>query len=491
MKSFSSFLNSEEKHQSDIHQFIDDQNDSKADKLRSGVYAINAQKTKLNDKVFLNLLCQEMKKDGTLSVIKSAGESEDTIPLHGNPVDQEILSTLLGPTKEGDTGYYARSKTNSVTIQPRSVNQILTQISDAGRLYIDFTKYSYSNSYENVLPYSFLKNEFAFVFELTPEAPPEFPNGPLGESDSKGGEASKYFLKAFLYDRRTEQRVPTTDIQLFTSELVFCEKYCFQSSYGRYANWMKVFKGDSELMIPHSQIRQFLEIFYKQPDHPELMLPKNLGIEKMAVEPKLKVYFEQMGESFYEVKLHYSYNNHKIENNKGNASFYDGAQNQIIQRDLTSELKMRQQVLQLLYSESAAKKMNLSGKMILGMDALKEVLPELLKLEHEIYIQSAKVKKISSMDFKLTNHVDWFDLEILKDKKSDLTAADLPTLLQSMNDDAGFVKIKDQVFLPPEEISKKLRMVAKFAGSAEFDEKGKLKISKVQSLFLSSILELE
>ncbi|MFN7906194.1 MAG: SWIM zinc finger domain-containing protein [Pseudobdellovibrionaceae bacterium] len=140
MKSFSSFLNSEEKHQADLHHFIDDQNDSKVDKLRSGVYTINAQKTKLNDKVFLNLLCQEMKKDGTLSVIKSAGESEDTIPLHGNPVDQEILSTLLGPTKEGDTGYYSRSKTNSVTIQPRSVNQILAQISDAGRLYIDFTK---------------------------------------------------------------------------------------------------------------------------------------------------------------------------------------------------------------------------------------------------------------------------------------------------------------------------------------------------------------
>ncbi|MFN7906193.1 MAG: hypothetical protein ACK5P5_13515 [Pseudobdellovibrionaceae bacterium] len=107
------------------------------------------------------------------------------------------------------------------------------------------------------MPYSFLKNEFAFVFELTAEAPPEFHNGPLGEADSQGVEASKYFLKAFLFDRLTEQRVPTTDIQLFISDLVFCEKYCFQSSYGKYANWKKVLKVDSALMIPRAQIRQF------------------------------------------------------------------------------------------------------------------------------------------------------------------------------------------------------------------------------------------
>lgn len=473
IKTFSSFLNSEEKHESDINHFLADAHDLKSEKLRSGVYVINAQKSKLNDKVFLSLLCQEFKQDGSLSVIKNLGESEETLALHGDPLDQEILTTLLGPTKEGDSGYYSRSKTNTVSIQPRSLKQILTQITQSGRLYIDFTKYSYSNTYENVSSYQYLPQDYDFVFELVSQS------------------VTGYSLTPSLRNRETGEKISTDKIQLFISDLVFCEKTCFHSNYSKFANWMKVFKSDHALSIPHSQIHQFLEIFYKQPDHPDLILPSELGIQKINVQPKLKIYFEQVGESFYEVKLNSSYNDYKIENNKGSTSFYDSQKNQIVERDPQIEQQMRQQVLQLLYSESAAKKMQLSAKMILGMDALKDILPSLLKLEHEIYIQSAKVKKLSNLDLKLTNHMDWFDLELAKTKKADLTTADLPELLKSIQEDSGFVKIKDQVFLLPDEISKKLKMISRFTGQAAFDEQGRLKLSKVQSLFISSVLEQE
>lgn len=471
IKNFSSFLNSEEKHHSDIHLFLNQEDDEKTAKLRSGVYSINAQKSKLNDKVFLNLLCQEFKRDGSLSVVKSLGESEETIMLHGNPQDQEILTTLLGPTKEGDSGYYSRSKTNTVTIQSRSLKSILSQIDDAGKLFVDFAKFSYSNTYEHVVPYSYLRNEFDFIFEL-----------------SLRGD-SAYVLTAHLFDRQTLRKVSPAEIQFFITEMVFCEKFCFHSNYGKYANWMKIFKSEAELLIPQDQVHQFLDIFYKQPDHPELLLPAELGVNQLTVPPRLKVYFEQMGEAFYEVKLQYSYNNLKIENGKINKSYYDNKQNQIIKRDIDAEIQMRQEVLQLIYSESTVKKMSTVGKMVLGLPALKEVLPSLLKLEHEIYVQAAKVKKIANMDFKLTSHVDWFDLEVVKDSKSEISAVDLPSLLQSIQEDTGFVKIKDNVFLLPEELKKKLQLIAKFASNTEFDQNGKLKISKVQSLFLSAILE--
>ncbi len=473
IKTFSSFLSSEEKHESDINHFLAEAHDLKTEKLRSGVYVINAQKTKLNDKVFLSLLCQEFKQDGSLSVIKNLGESEETLPLHADPLDQEILTTLLGPTKEGDSGYYSRSKTNSVSVQPRSLRQILSQITQAGRLYIDFTKYSYSNTYENILPYQYIPQDYGFVFELI--------------SQKEGG----YLLVPSLRCRETNDQISTDQVQLFISDLVFSEKNCFHSNYSKYANWMKVFKSEKSLFIPQSQVQQFLEIFYKQPDHPDLILPTELGIERISMKPKLKIYFEQVGESFYEVKLNASYNDLKIESNKGSHSFYDSQRSQIIQRDPIAEQQMRQQVLQLLYTESAAKKMQLSAKMILGIEALKDVLPNLLKLEHEIYIQSAKVKKVSNLDFKITNNMDWFDLEVVKEKKGEFTTADLPDLLKSIQEDSGFVKIKDQVYLLPEEMSRKLKMISRFVGQAGFDEGGKLKLSKVQSLFISSVLEQE
>ena len=428
---------------------------------RMGIYILNPVYSSSRKKIILHFYCQERLKNGSYGKLKRAEITHAKIEFYESPEERKILWDLLGKTSIDESYYFSSRPVNTVTLMSEHAKEILIQISQLGKLYFQS---------EAEVNYSYGTIDLQQLAKVTFD-----PLNWILRLEINHLKNNEYELTGQLMREQSDQQISTEGHQRLISEIVgfyqgltFFKDQFAETNLADNLIWYNLIK-DGPVKIDQSEINSFFEYYQNTKNHNvALVLPENLHLEEIThLMPRCQLMIStdpQTGRLKYD--LSFLYNTYKAEINTG-PFIYDFTNKVKILRHLEFEKQSFEK-----FSDQKARQLDLI-----------DFIEQAFLYDWSVFYETKKINPSGQFNIHLESGLDWFDLNM------DISSAEqlitMPAILQAIKNGQRLISLGDgsQALLSSEWINK----VRHFLDiGTEVD--GKIRLNKIQALFLSSEL---
>jgi SNF2 family DNA or RNA helicase len=245
---------------------------------------------------------------------------------------------------------------------------------------------------------------------------------------------------------------------------------------------LKTFQKVGKIEFASHEIPTFLSSLYAKQHVPLLELPEELRYKVVQGVGKIRLVIDKVKDSdgILNADLNFKYGHDYIDVSEESQRLLDHDAKIIYERDLSGEMKFRQQLLSMM----GRSRPNSDGFLFFPEGKLLELVSKAFQKKWEVIAYKKIVSQSKEYKIKASSGIDWFDLEV-EMKFADGQILPLPDLLKSINSGKKLIHLADgSLGILNDEMIKRfssLGLGAKVVGE-------KLRLSKVQAIFLSATL---
>jgi superfamily II DNA or RNA helicase len=461
-----------------------DGNVAKPLKRRRAVFHIDAKESEQRERLVIQLLYSEIKKNGELGKPKGLSYREAELALFDDEEDRALLALLAGssPEQEQNTWspLYPRTDNRPIRrclIAPSLYETILPRLCKTGRLYCIRENTRGKSVHLGPLAWD---DGAPWHFSLTLDRPPTDSTPKRNRMGLKSG----WQLTGEL--RQGEKRLPLNTSALLLSEgLIIFEKSIARLDPKTDFGWVSVLGSSGPIHVTDTERDELLERLWTMPQAPEVSLPTETPWQQVHLKPKPEVIFAPLDRHApNEVggTVRFTYDDQTAAFSDQAGSIVDRVRHRVIIRDRDRE---RELVHQLVDHGLRPAGPYLRGRcdMTLPSRLLPRAVPELIAAGWYVEAEGQKVRKPGEFSFAVTSNLDWFELSGEVDFEGQ--RADLPTLLKALERGERLVRLGDgsHGMLPEEWLAKYTPLAS--LGQADGE---KLKFVGSQAAILDALL---
>ena len=437
--------------------------------LRTGFYALDFPSSMACGKIKLQFFMKEHLANGAMTGTKAASVDQETLSLYPDPLDQDILTDLIGKTQPAGSHMGGGFKFDSALIPLSSSEQILRKISDAGKLHLmKERKEMVANKYylPELTPLSFSSEIWKLQLVL-----------------SEIEEA--FYLSARATNGDKLRKIREIDQKLGPFALI--DGRLVMTQFDQAEKWMELFQRRKEIEIPRSEVKEFLTKVFSKENAPEVILPSSLEFSTVSdIKPRAQLVFDPTkGSTLLLGKIKFIYGEIQVDPLEKRPALLDIEKGLRIVRDLSEEAKALQ-----TFTEFSPLRVNLksSGGLVSSgyftEKQLKAIVQKVIPLGWEVLAFQKPVRKPKDYQLTLKSNVDWFDVKLQIDFGGN--QIDFPELLQSISRGEKYITLGDgSLGVLPDEWLQQLKTISEIATHS----KKSVKLNRVQALFLSAHLQ--
>lgn len=440
----------------------------------SGAYALDLVKSVELKRVHLQILAQDQVLRPGLNIFKLAEIGLDSIPQFPEEADQDILQELLGKTElYGAYDTFGKEKRfSTVVLTGDHAKSVLKKIAKVNKLYKLSNKPlppgtpppAVRSTRVEVEPYVYREEFWAFHLDL------------------KKIDVNYYLIPSLR--SKTESK-HLRDCEMTITDFIFFDTFMAESDLSKHPLWIEFFNKKREVEIVANEIDDFLEFYFKQNTMPILLLPENLKFIELTFEhPEVTLVLTNLKNANLGVNLEFWYGKKKVSIGNRNQFIYNIEAKQKIRRNLDYEA----QVIAELESLGAVRPQRAFAEnydYVLKENQFVKASEHFLTKSWQVLVSDKAVTlgKIETIEVQ-SSGMDWFDLQVQFQFGSETFT--LPQLLGQLRDGERVIQLGDgSTGVLPEEW---LRRFTPLIEMGQMNE-DKLRINKVQALFLTAQLE--
>lgn len=436
--------------------------------LRTGFYAIDFQGSMANGKIKLHFFMKEHLANGAFTGTKTASVDQGSLALYPDPIDQDILTDLIGKTQPIGS-HLGAVKIDSVLIPLSAAEPILRKISDVGKLFLmKERKEMVANKY--YLPEL---TELAFSSETWK----------LQLVLSQIEDA--FYLSARVTDGNKLRKVREIDQKLGPFAII--DNKLVLTQFDQAEKWMELFQRRKEIEIPKGEVKEFLTKVYSKENAPEIVLPSSLEfVNVQDIRPQIQLTFSPTkGSTLLLGKIKFVYDGIEIDPLEKRPAILDVEKGRRLFRDSAEESKALQQFVD--FSPLKVNTKSAGGFVSSGYfteKQLKTIVQKVIPLGWNVLAFQKQVRRPKDYQLTLKSNVDWFDVKLEIDFGGN--QVDFPDLLQSIQRGEKYITLGDgSLGILPDEWLQQLKTISEMATLS----KKSVKLNRIQALFLSAHLQ--
>ena len=434
---------------------------------RQILYIVDLPTSVRSDGLVLEVNTRERKMNGDWAKPKTLRVSLTEIDRIPDPIDRQILCTLLGASSNM---YYRRYQyyNNSTTrfVLPGTIAcTVLETVCRTGRCMMRPPQ-----APEELRP---------IVWDT--EAPWELVVR-MARDDSE----ENYVLSAFV--QRGEKRLPLRRPFLFLSDrLLFAEDRVSQLEHFGATGWFDFLAADGRIVIPIADASAFVSELLALPRIPKIEMPEELRFEDVAVAPRpfLRVRSPRNGRGRSGnllCQLSFQYGELVIPNDDARPILVEPEKRVMMRRDDRAELAAYHELRRLGFKPASYWTAE-EGSLELAHKHLARVVSELLAAGWHVEAEGKPYRHPGEIRIDVKSGIDWFELH--GSVSYGETETSLPKLLAALKKGQNIVELGDgTIGMVPEEWLKKYGVLAGL-GSAQEDH---LRFSRSQAGLLDALL---
>lgn len=439
----------------------------------SAAYALDLPRSVELKRVHLQILCQDQNLRPGLGVLRLAELSLDSIPQFPEEADQEILSELLGKTElYGAFDSFGKEKRfSTVVLSGDHAKSVLKRIARANKLFKLSTK------------------------NIVPGAPPP-PRGARVETEPY---AYREEFWAFHLDlKKIDQNyylIPSLrngieskhlrDCEMTITDFIFFDTFMAESDLAKHPLWIEFFNRKREVEIIAEEVDDFLEYYFRQNTMPILLLPDNLKFIDLTFEqPEVTIALTNLKNANLGMNLEFWYGKKKVAIGNRNPFIYNIEHKQKIRRNLDYESQVIAEI-EALGATRPQRAFAENYDYVMKENQFVKATEFFLTKTWQVLVSDKPVTlgKIEHIEVQ-SSGMDWFDLQVQFQFGAEVFT--LPQLLGQIRDGERVIQLGDgSTGVLPEEWLRRFRPLIEMGQMNE----EKLRINKVQALFLTAQLE--
>jgi superfamily II DNA or RNA helicase len=431
---------------------------------REIIYVIDIPATVNQQGLIVEFYSREHKLNGEWKKLKTLNVSRDSIERLPNPVDQQILSLLVGASGDIYGSYYYSSASSRFRIRHPLEQMLIPMICRTGRC------------------------RLKSVQGLVGEVPVDWDEGDpwqfwvkIHPNDS--GEA--YMVEGSL--RRNEEWKNLDDPKLLlTGGLIFWDNLAARLDDNGAFSWITLLRNEGSLVVPANQKDELLEKILAMPRWPRLDLPGEIHFEEKLLTPLPMIKIKQHENRYHrETKLqasvHFDYNGNFIKQSDTSRGFFESQNRLFILRDKAFEQAASERLnnlgLRLINTYQS------NGELEFASSKLPKVARTLLAENWRVEAEGKLYRQPGKLEISVSSGIDWFELNG-KVEFGD-TSAGLPALLAALRRGENTVLLDDGTFgVLPEDWLKKYGMLAQMGE----DKDSHIRFKRNQAGLLDALL---
>ncbi len=402
-------------------------------------YQLDAEASRRDGAVTIELRCQDLKKNGEWGALKVGAPHRRTISHLPDSTDRHLLSMILGAREAVGGGWHGLyDKLPRRFILPGEILPTWVRMAaDTSRLVVP-VKGSAQPS-----PMAWDDGE-PWRLEL--------------EVASHGGELR---LTGHL-QRGTVSVSLAEPVLLSSAGLVFFRDRVARLEVGEAFSWVPLLRREEEIRLPVAQGDQLVETLLGLPQPPVLHLPEELRFEERQGEPLPRLTVRRTTDPWLErnyllvVALDFDYAGESITWGDDRRGIYSSHPALFLRRDLAAEEAAMGRLQELGVREEAAHRGQESApRLVLPEGRLPELVHALTVEGWRVEAEGRRYRQAGPLDIEVTSGIDWFDLQGTA-SFGDQTIG-LPKLLNSLHSGERSILLDDgSVGVLPEDWLEKL-----------------------------------
>jgi len=255
--------------------------------------------------------------------------------------------------------------------------------------------------------------------------------------------------------------------------------------------WIEKFRGQDNLIIPKTQIHDFIGRIYALPGLPPLSFPDDLKVEEIAAAAQCcmvlrteDAYYYLQDKKRFRATLYFRYRDCDVAAHPRGRGFYARPHRLYLLRDIQAEQNAQDTLLRLGFK--AAKDRGDDATHEIDADKFARVVSELTARGWFVEADGKLYREAGSFSFNITTGIDWFELEGACDFENQKAA--LPALLNALQKKQSLIELSDGTFgVIPEAMLKKYAFLAQMGDIRG----GRVRFKKSQAGLLDALLAAE
>jgi intein/homing endonuclease len=431
---------------------------------RELLYVVDLPAMAGQDGVVIETHYREPLKTGGWSKWKPIGLRANQVAVLPDPVDQQILTWLVGGREFYGYTYFYGSSNHRYQISAPLAQQTLPIACQTGRCLL--RRYV---GQEDCEPLSWEAGG-AYTFWLDV----------LREAES-------YHIIGSLRRDEDGARFNLTDVLLLTEQgLLFTKEYAARINNPAAAKWFATLRQTNGFRVPLEQGPEFLEAILQLPNTPRLSLPEDLRYEEVTFPPHPRMILKPHEQKMYNDRvkgyLHFAYGETILERNDPRTSLYQAEQRKLVRRDFASERLAYDYLLSIGFKDQRDY-YNSTPYLMLKTSRVPKTIQTLLDNGWHVEAEGKLYRRPGNFSLSVASGIDWFELHGEVDFEG--MTVHLPDLLAALKRGQTTVQLGDGTFgILPEEWMKKYGMIAA-TGDAQDDH---VRFTRAQAGLLDALL---
>jgi superfamily II DNA or RNA helicase len=434
---------------------------------REAWYVLSVERSLEAGGLVLYLYQRARRQDGKWGKIKTLRISEDEVESFPRPSDRELLELLLQDAEDGDRyGYYSyrrRRTCDSVTVRPIQYEQVLSRACMTERLlWIPGPSTSVEEGKSLAWdPGGEWELELALV---------------------EGAESGAYELTA-RFVRGTETLSMASVVMVLGPDWLILDNRIARLKNAAHFGWISVFRRGGAFTVPRDQACSFVEELGRLPHLPRLVLPEDLPLEQVTIEPQpLLAVSNGTDPQTLTATIHFSYGEQRVRAKDPQSALIAAEGATLVVRDRGAEERCCGPLYELGFVRSAPEHQPQLDVQFPARE-LPHLVRHLLGNQWRVEAEGTLFRSAGSFHFQVMSDVNWFELDGEVDFEG--VQVPLPRLLTALRKKEQFIRLDDGTHgMIPEQWLERYSFMADLAETAE----GRLRFTRSQTLLLDALL---
>lgn len=267
---------------------------------------------------------------------------------------------------------------------------------------------------------------------------------------------------------RTTDKFAIANSRLYCADLIGCH------------DWVEQIQKRQPLHVEDEDAHAFLSSLYSPEVIPRLVLPSRYTYKTIERTPTVRLVIEKAGENNLCAELEFKYGDEYIDRSEQAHRLLNHEKKMLHVRQTRDEREFRNKLFGVL----GRKHYSPGGLLLFKESKLSDLVNAAFDLKWEVVAFKKQVSQMTDYKLKATSGIDWFDLH-LDMKFTGGASIPLPDLLRGIKSGKKMISLADgSLGVLNEDVVKKFSQL----GLGLKIVNGKVRASKTQALFLSSIL---
>jgi hypothetical protein len=408
------------------------------------VYSINAHQIDATQGLSIELYSRYADKPAAMKTLRMQLNQVNLLP---DPLDRQLLGTLVGLAANGNYGYQDIAVPNQLWLRnPSDAAVILRMMCQTGRCLLHRRDEDAGEKFE---PLQWDQGEpWHFNLAVVPDET-----------------AKAYRLQGLLC--RGDERLNISEPRLIAPGglVVIRDQIADFHDDGAF-RFIHLLRSEPNLQIPFEQGDQFLEELFQFPSVPPLELPPSMGLAESRVAPKPMLTLSPPSPSNRQSKdrlscrLSFVYGDLAVSHGQKGSAVMDSANRRIVYRDMNSEREAEVTLRELGFRPDNQWQGDQNFQ--LSPRKLPAAVRELTARKWHVEVNGKVYRQPGKIQMQISSGIDWFELDGTADFEG--VTVKMPALLQAISKGESTVVLDDGTLgILPEQWLKRYGLLAAVA----------------------------